>query len=77
MRHPSTRAARRYARACSLARRQSQIRDIYTRRGEDPTRNLGWNKGGKQYTACGNRCAHSMADRFLARQKVKHLRRWQ
>jgi hypothetical protein len=41
----------------------------------DPREYREWNRGGKQYFACGNRCGHSRESRYLAHLKVKHLRR--
>ena len=78
MRHPSNRAERRYARELARNRRRTHIYHWHLHIG-GPEGNLGWNRGGKQYTACGNRCLHSMVDRHEAHREVKRLRRgsWQ
>ena len=70
MRHPSHRAERRHARN----HRRTHIYIWHLRTGYHEE-NLGWNRGGKQYFACGNRCLHSMLDRHEAHCTVKRLRR--
>jgi hypothetical protein len=76
MQHPRTRAERRYARETWRNHRRKIITLIYTsRRQNDPTKNRGWNKGGKQYTACGNRCGHCIYTRIEQRQQLKQIRR--
>lgn len=79
MKHPQNRAARRYAREVWRNHRRTHIflwtdRSDY-RNGWTPESNGGWNKGGKQYQAHGNRCMHSMYDRHERHQEVKALRR--
>lgn len=74
MRHPSNRAERRHARELARSRRRTHIYIWHLPIG-DPEKNLGWNRGGKQYFACGNRCLHSMVDRQEAHRTVKRLRR--
>jgi hypothetical protein len=74
MRHPSNRAERRDARELARNRRRTYIYIWHLCTG-DHEENLGWNRGGKQYFACGNRCLHSMADRHQAHRTVKRLRR--
>lgn len=78
MRHPSNRAERRYARELARNRRRTHIYLWHLPIGS-PEENLGWNRGGKQYMAHGNRCFHSMSDRHEVRREVKRLRRanWQ
>jgi len=78
MRHPSNRAERRHAREVARNRRRTQIY-LWNWPHYDPRKNTGWNRGGKQYFACGNRCLHSMVDRHDAHLAVKKLRRaiWQ
>jgi len=71
MRHPSNRAERRQAR--EVARRTHP--SLRWQHGFEPRECRNWNRGGKQYFACGNRCAHSRESRYLARLKVKWLRR--
>jgi hypothetical protein len=55
MTHPSNRSERRYAREVARNRRRTHI-FIHRWYNEVPQENRGWNKGGKQYFACGNRC---------------------
>ena len=74
MRHPSNRAERRYARELARNHRRTHIYIWHLRTG-DHERNLRWNRGGKQYFACVNRCLHSMVDRHEAHRTVKRLRR--
>jgi hypothetical protein len=41
---------------------------------EDAMKNRGWVKGGKQFCACGNRCQHSMWERWNDHLDVKRIR---
>jgi hypothetical protein len=75
MQHPRTRAERRHARETWRNRRRKIIVTRYTGRNSDPTEDFGWLKAGKQYTACGNRCAHRFYERREGRTQVKALRR--
>ncbi len=75
MQHPRTRAERRHARETWRNHRRKIIVTRYTHRNEDPASHGGWLKGGKQYAACGNRCSHSILDRFEERKQLKTLRR--
>jgi hypothetical protein len=74
MRHPSTRAERRYAREVARNRRRAHQYLYWLRPGEDPRESSGWNRGGKQYFACGNRCGHRWFERYARRREVKRLR---
>jgi hypothetical protein len=76
MRHPSTRGERRYARELARNRRRTHL-FIYRWPNYDPRENRGWNKGGKQYIAHGNRCFHSMMDRHERRTQIKRSRRFE
>ena len=71
MHHPRTRAERRHARNTWRNHRRKIIVTYFTYRHEDPTQNRGWLKGGKQYTACGNRCGHRLITRWEKRQQLK------
>lgn len=73
MRHPSTRAERRYAREVARNRRRLRIY-VYRSWVVEPQENGGWNRGGKQYFACGNRCFDSMTRRHERKQELKRLR---
>ena len=77
MRHPSTRAERRFARFLAQLRYNKQLQSYWTYRtgryGSAET-NLLWNHGGKRCEAHGNRCAHSLSERYERRQLVKALR---
>jgi hypothetical protein len=74
MKHPTTRGDRRYARKVWRNHRRTHIL-LWTCPYDRPEINLGWNKGGKQYQGHGNRCMHSMSERYERRQEVKALRR--
>lgn len=74
MRHPSNRLERRKAREGARDRRRTHPY-LCRRRDFDPRECRDWNRGGKQYFACGNRCGHSRESRHLAHIKVKRLRR--
>jgi hypothetical protein len=74
MRHPSNRAERRQARKVARNRRHTHT-SLRCPRGFDPRECRDWNRGGKQYFACGNRCGHSRESCYLAHRIVKRLRR--
>jgi len=74
MRHPSNRAERRQARKVARNRRRTHP-CLRWQFGFNPRESRAWNRGGKQYFACGNRCSHSRESRYLAHLKVKRLRR--
>ncbi|GAA3763657.1 hypothetical protein GCM10022270_23590 [Terriglobus aquaticus] len=75
MRHPSTRAERRFARAVARERYRSRLRTCTWSERQDPQSSPSWNRGAKECEAHGNRCGHSMIDRWEARQEVKAVRR--
>lgn len=74
MYHPTTRSERRYAREVARNRRRTHIivNCWYTL---DPSENGGWNKGGKQYFACGNRCLSATLNDYESHKEIKRLRR--
>lgn len=75
MRHPSTRAERRFVRALARERYRSRLRlglVFYPERIED---HPNWMMGGKQCEAHGNRCGHSLSDRHEIRRELKTLRK--
>jgi hypothetical protein len=74
MRHPSNRAERRQARKIARNRRRSYPH-LHWRLDSNPRECRDWNRGAKQYFACGNRCGHSRESRYLDHLKVKRLRR--
>jgi hypothetical protein len=74
MRHPSNRAERRQAREVARSRRRTHP-CLHRQRDFDPRECRDWNRGGKQYFACGNRCGYSRESRYLAHRIVKRLRR--
>ena len=78
MRHPSTRAERRHARTLSKLRYQRflQLIHSYQSTQEAAEMNRLWNHGGKRCEAHGNRCAHSLIERYEARREIKRLRRF-
>lgn len=75
MKHPRSRSERRFAREVWRDRRRKIVVTLYTPKGEDPTDNMWWLHSGKQCSAHGNRCMHSMLERYLRHQEVKRLRR--
>jgi len=75
MRHPLNRAERREARKFARNRRRRTHPWLRWSPRYDPREGSDWNRGGKQYCACGNRCGHSREARYLAHRTVKHLRR--
>lgn len=75
MRHPSTRAERRYVWIVARERYRNKLRAGIFRDGDCPENNRFWNRGGKQCEAHGNRCLHSLVDRYERRRQVKAYRR--
>ena len=79
MQHPRTRAERRHARETWRNHRRKIIAInftiSYSGKIKDPTKTHGWHKGGKQYTACGNRCGHCIYTRIEQRRQLKQTRR--
>jgi hypothetical protein len=79
MQHPRTRAERRHARETWRNHRRKTIAIYFagnfSGKIKDPTRNRGWNRGGKQYTACGNRCGDCIYTRIGHRKQLKQTRR--
>jgi hypothetical protein len=81
MNHPHTRAERRHARDVWRNRRRTHIFVFYSSwpshryNLEEAMQNGGWQKGGKKYFACGNRCMSAMLERYSDHQEVKALRR--
>ena len=77
--HPTNRAERRHTREVWRNYRRFIILVLWNHYPgydlEKAKENGGWNRGGKQYFACGNRCLHSMMERLSDHRDVKRLRR--
>ena len=77
--HPTNRAERRHTREVWRDYRRFIILALWNNYPsynlEEAMENGGWNRGGKQYFACGNRCMHSMWERCNNHLEVKRLRR--
>ena len=74
--HPTNRAERRHIREVWRNYRRYIIYALWHSRNlEDAMQNTGWDRGGKQYFACGNRCLHSKLERWSDHLDVKRLRR--
>lgn len=76
MKHPRTRSERRFARQVWRDRRRRVMMTWcgYKDGKEDPTENTMWFHSGKQCEAHGNRCMHSMIERWERHREVKGLR---
>ena len=74
MRHPSTRAERRYAWSLARRRYRNKLNFFCYPSRRQPEENKYWNRGGKQCEAHGNRCAHSLIGRQERRRSVKAFR---
>ena len=77
--HPTNRAERRYTREVWRNYRRFIILALWNHYPnynlDEAMQNGGWNKGGKQYFACGNRCLHSKLERWSDHLEVKRRRR--